>query len=36
MTARAGKAGVMMSAEFGTWLSGKQDQMRQAMRLQAP
>ena len=36
VTSRGGKAGVLLSSEFGTWLSGKQDQAQDAMRLKLP
>ena len=36
VTSRGGKTGVLLSSEFGTWLSGKQDQARGAMRLKVP
>ena len=36
VTSRGGKTGVLLSSEFGTWLSGKQDQAQNAMRLKLP
>lgn len=36
VTSRGGKAGILLSSEFGTWLSGKQDQAQDAMRLTLP
>jgi hypothetical protein len=36
VTSRGGTAGVMLSSEFGTWLSGKQDEAQNAMRLKLP
>lgn len=36
VTSRGGKAGVLLSSEFGTWLSGRQDQAQDAMRLKLP
>ena len=36
VTSRGGKTGVLLSSEFGTWLSGKQDQAQHAMRVNPP
>lgn len=36
VTSRGGKTGVLLSSEFGTWLSGKQDEAQNAMRLKRP
>ncbi|HEY5489872.1 MAG TPA: hypothetical protein VIK25_01665 [Gemmatimonadaceae bacterium] len=36
VTSRGGKSGVLLSSELGTWLSGKQDQAQDAMRLKLP
>lgn len=33
VTSRGGRTGLLLSSDFGTWLSGKQDQARNAMRL---
>jgi hypothetical protein len=33
VTSRGGKSGVLLSSELGTWLSGRQDQAQDAMRL---